>query len=323
MTERQHSRTRDAEAVDLLCLCDQYDLREMFGSGFAAYPWIRLLKPEEVADPAAIRHVMAFRPGRDAFAPYRNLGIVHGAGAGVDGLLAHPGLPPGISVTRVVNPEQARMMAGFAVWYIVGWHRQMWGYAAQQRAGEWRVINLATPADFPVGILGYGSMGRTLAAALGSLGFPVTALAGTPRQDGGVRVLSGPEGLAEIAGTSRAVVNMLPLTASTRGILSAGLFARMRDDAILIQLGRGGHLVEADLVAALDAGRPAMAAVDVTSVEPAPPDHLFWRHPRIMLTPHVASESDPGDIARWIAEGIRRFERGEAPPGLVDRAKGY
>lgn len=311
------------DRIDLVCLCEQYDLKEMYGAGFAAYPWIRLLFPGEVADPRTIRHALAFRPAPDAFDAYPNLKLVCGGGAGVDALLAHPGLRRDIALTRIINPEQARMMAAFALWYITGWQRRMWDYAAQQRAEVWRTVNLTTPAEFPVGLLGFGNMARPLTRALIALGYPVTALARESRDGGPVRVVTGNEGLAEIARTSRVVVNLLPLTAATRGILSAGFFGQMRDDAMLVQLGRGGHLVEADLLAALDRGRPAMAALDVMAAEPLPPGHPFWHHPRIMLTPHVASESDAATAARIIAEGIRAFERGDRPAGLVDRNRGY
>jgi glyoxylate/hydroxypyruvate reductase A len=313
------------DRIDLVCLCEHYDLKALYGAGFAAgYPWIRLLFPDEVDDPGAIRHALAFRPSAGAFDPYPNLRLVSCGGAGVDTLLNHPGLRPGISLSRMINPEQARMMAAFALWYITGWQRRMWDYAGQQTAEVWRTVNLTTPSEFPVGLLGFGNMARPLVAALTGLGYPVTAWASGPRADGGsVRVVSGPEGLAEVAGTSRAMVNLLPLTEATRGILCADFFAEMRDDAMLIQLGRGGHLVEPDLIAALDRGRPAMAALDVTEVEPLPAGHPFWQHPRIMLTPHVASESDAASAARIIAEGILAAERGAAPAGLVDRARGY
>jgi len=311
------------DRIDLVCLCEQYDLKEMYGAGFAAYPWIRLVFPDEVTDPAAIRHALAFRPAPDGFDPYPNLKLVCGGGAGVDALLAHPGLRPDMALTRMVNPEQARMMAAFALWYVTGWQRRMWDYGTQQHAEVWRTVNLTTPSEFPVGLLGFGNMARPLTQALTALGYPVTALAREPHDGGSVRVVTGAEGLAEIARTSQALVNLLPLTAETRSILSAGFFAQMRDDAILIHLGRGGHLVEADLLAALDRGRPAMAALDVMAAEPLPPGHPFWHHPRIMLTPHVASESDPATGARIIAEAILAFERGERPAGLVDRARGY
>ena len=312
------------DKIDLVCLCDSYDLKAMFGAGFAArHPWINLLAPAEVVDPARIRHAFAFAPGPDAFAPYPNLAMVHGAGAGVDALLAHPGLGPNLPLRRVVNREQARMMAGFAAWYVVGWHRRMWDYPRLQAERNWEVVNLATPSDFPVGILGYGNMGATVARALRAMGFPVTAFAGTARTEDGITVVTGSDGLMTVAAGSRAVINLLPLTEATRGILDAGFFAAMRDDAILIQLGRGEHLVEPDLIAALDEGRPAMAALDVMVTEPLPRNHPFWSHPKIMVTPHVACESDPGRIADWIAEGIRQFERGETPDGMVDRTRGY
>jgi glyoxylate/hydroxypyruvate reductase A len=199
----------------------------------------------------------------------------------------------------------------------------MWDYATQQSAGVWNVINLTTPSEFPVGLLGFGNMTRALSDALTTLGFPVTAYASGARDGGAVKVVSGPKGLAEIARNSSAVVNLLPLTDQTRGILNAAFFDQMRDDAILIQLGRGGHMIEGDLLAALEKGRPAMAALDVTATEPLPAGHPFWSHGKVMLTPHIAAESDPTSAARVIAEGIMRFERGEVPAGLVDRQKGY
>lgn len=312
------------DRIDLVCLCAQYDLKKMYGSGFASEtPWIRLLLPGEVSDPGSIRHALAFSPAPDAFDAYPNLELVSSGGAGVDALLQHPGLRPEIAISRMINPEQSRMMAAFALWFITGWQRRMWDYAPQQAAQLWQTINLTTPSEFPVGLLGFGNMARTLASALTILGFPVTAYAGSARDGGEVRVVSGPDGLAEIARSAAAVVNLLPLTDQTSGILCAAFFRQMRDDAILIQLGRGGHLVEDDLLAALDAGRPAMAALDVTATEPLPAGHPFWSHEKVMLTPHVASESDPVAAARVIAEGILRFERGEAPAGLVDRKKGY
>ena len=119
------------------------------------------------------------------------------------------------------------------------------------------------------------------------------------------------------------LVNLLPLTPETEGLLSAEVFAEMRDDAILIQLGRGGHMVEEDLLSALDLGRPAMAALDVFANEPLPEDHPFWHHERVMITPHVASDAAPEVLARWVGDGIRQFEQDGTTKGLVDRRRGY
>lgn len=313
------------DPLDVVCLCASYDLKEWYGPAFAAEaPWIRLLDPDEVTDPASIRHAFAFAPAADAFAPFPRLALVSSAGAGVDGLLANPSLPAGAAVRRVVLAEQGQMMAGFALWHIIDWQRQMQGYIRQQEQALWAPLDRTSPLRFPVGVLGYGNMGRHLARALVLLGFPVTVLASRPRPgEAGERVVSGREGLHEIAASARAVVNLLPLTDATRGILDREVFARMRADSILINLGRGGHLVESDLLDALEAGRPGFAALDVFAEEPLPPEHPFWRHPKVRVTPHVAADADPVSLARYVAEGIAAFERGERPAGLVDRQAGY
>lgn len=310
--------------VDVICLCQLYDVHALFGPHFERdNPWVRLRRPGEVSDPAAIRHVLAFSPGPGDFAPYTGLEMVSSVGAGVDALLDHPGLRHDIRISRAIIADQARMISGFALWFIVGWQRQMRGYAAQQASETWEIINLTPPSAFRVGVLGSGKIGGQLARSLVTLGFPVTAYGSRARDEEGYSVVRGPEGLAEIAAESHAIVNLLPLTDDTRGILNAEFFGQMRDDSILIQLGRGGHLVEDDLLSALDRGRPARAALDVFAHEPLAPGHPFWAHDRVMVTPHVAGDADFGVTARFIAEGIAAHERGEAPQGLVSRARGY
>jgi glyoxylate/hydroxypyruvate reductase A len=215
-------------------------------------------------------------------------------------------------------------MASFAIWHIVNWQRQMQSYCEQQREANWSIINRTPPSKFPVGILGFGKIGSQLAAPLRMLGYPVTVLATSPRvMEDGTVVVSGDAGLREVIQNTRAIVNLLPLTEQTEGILSAETFAQMREDAIVINLGRGGHLVEGDLIAALEKGRPAAAALDTFAIEPLPKDHPFWKHDRVFVTPHVAGDADADDVAIFIAEGIQQFETGKAPTGLVDRSAGY
>ena len=310
--------------IDVVCLCDSYDLKALFADFFSEdHSWVNLLSPDEVTHPESIVHAVAFRPGPRAFDAYPNLRLVSSAGAGVDGLLDNPSLRPEIDVSRLTVVEQAQGMAGFAVWFIVGWHRSMWHYAPAQAKQEWDGIKPAPMEDFPVGILGHGNIGSHLSQTLRALGYPVTAYGRTARIDGEVQVVSGSEGLAEIAKGSRAIVNLLPLTKQTQDILSASFFANMRSDAILIHLGRGPHLVEEDLVKALDQGHLAMAALDVFASEPLPADHPFWRHDKIKVTPHVSGDVEFRAVCAWIAAGIRRFEKGETPEGLVDRERGY
>ena len=310
--------------IELLCLCQQYDLKGLFGPGFDAFPDIRAVTPDEVSDPASIRHVLAFRPLPDGFDAYPNIELVCSVGAGVDGLLRHPGLRGDMKVVRMVNPEQAEMMAGFASYYVVGHHRGMWDFPAAQDARIWKSgYRNTVPSTFPVAVLGYGAMGEAIGRALKVMGYPVTGWASRDRVVDGVQVLSGLEGLKTVLKDAQAVIGVLPLTDATHHIFCAETFALMRDDAILIQIGRGDHLNEADLLAALDKGRPALAALDVMATEPLPADSPLWSHPKLMLTPHVASDSAPEDIARAVAGSIRAHEAGELPAGLVDRNRGY
>ena len=312
------------EKIDVVCLCDLYNLKEFFGEHFTAdNPWINLLLPEEVSDPESIQHALAFSPGPKAFESYPNLRLVSCAGAGVDALLDNPGLKADVEVSRVIIPEQAQMIAGFAIWYINGWQRRMWEYASLQSVKNWHPINRTPPSAFPVGILGFGKIGGTLARTLQALGYPVTAYGSTARKEGDLTVLSGSQGLIDLAKNSCAIVNLLPLTEDTHGLLAAEFFANMRDDAILIHLGRGSHLIDEDLIKALDLGRPAMAALDVFMEEPLPLEHPFWEHEKIMLTPHVAGDAEYRAVAQFIANGIRQFENGNSPEGLVDRNRGY
>ncbi|MEM6942721.1 MAG: glyoxylate/hydroxypyruvate reductase A [Pseudomonadota bacterium] len=309
--------------TDIVCLCSIYDLKDLYSEGFGGHQELRLLRPEEVEDPAAIEVAIGFAPGPGDLAGFPNLRLLCSVGAGVDGLLTHPGLHDGIALVRMVNPEQARMMAGFSAYHVVAWHRRLWEYPAMQEARRWETLDATPPSSFPVAILGWGNMGRATGRVLADLGYPVTGWAGSPREEGGIRVLAGEAALPDLLNEARAVVNLLPLTDTTRGILDAERFAMMREDAILVQLGRGGHLVEGDLIAALDAGRPAVAALDVTEIEPLPPESPLWSHPKVRITPHVASENSAEAVAGAVAANLRRWRAGEPLVGVVDRSRGY
>lgn len=310
--------------TDLVFLSEGFDLKSIYAEAFARHaPWLTLLNPDEVPEPGAIRFAMAYDPAPDAFQRFANLDLLCAWGAGVDGLLLHPGLPAGLMIKRMTDPAQAQMMAAFAGYYVTGWQRRMFDYPAQQAAGLWREINATLPQEFPVGVLGYGKMGAAIGRGLAAMGFPVTALASRARDEDGVAILSGPQGLKTVISESAALINVLPLTPETTGLLNAETFALMREDAILIQLGRGEQLSEPDLLKALDAGRPALAALDVTATEPLPAGSPLWTHPKIMLTPHAASTASPGGVAMSVAEGIAARLRGAVPEGIVDRLRGY
>ncbi len=312
--------------VDVVCLCDRTNLKKTFGAHAPAVaPWLRLRDPDEIEDPSAIEFALAWKPTTGAFTPYPSLRLVTSVGAGADSILACRDLPRDVIVSRIIDPEQAAQMAGFALWHVIGHDRQLLAYPTLQAEARWHQITKQPPSRFPVGVLGYGLMGRTIADLLNRLGYPVLALART-RPDAlpdNTQVLTGDDGLLQVASESRALINTLPLTDETRGILNARLFAAMREDALLIQIGRGEHLVETDLIDALDANQLAGAALDVFEREPLDAAHPFWRHPKIRITPHVASEPDDRNVVRWLGAEIERVRQGKSALGAIDRSRGY
>ncbi|HEY1299971.1 MAG TPA: glyoxylate/hydroxypyruvate reductase A, partial [Stellaceae bacterium] len=196
-------------------------------------------------------------------------------------------------------------------------------YRAQQEGQVWRELDQKNAGERPVGILGFGEIGQAAARKLAALGFPVAGWTRRPREVDGFRTYSGAGGLAEILAGSEILVCLLPLTAETEGILCARTFAALPKGAGLVNAGRGAHLVEADLIPALDAGQLSAAALDVFREEPLPPEHPFWRHPRILVTPHIAGSTNPETAALIVLENIRRFEEGRPLLNRVDPARGY
>jgi glyoxylate/hydroxypyruvate reductase len=262
------------------------------------------------ADPAEADIAVAANPEPGALARLSNLRFVQSAWAGVDGLLADSTLPR-VPVARLIDPALAADMAQAVAGHVIALHRNTLAYRDQQARREWRQLPQLPMAERSIGLLGHGEMGKACARALTALGFPVSAWS---RSSGDLDRL-----LAE----SAIVVNLLPLTAETREILDADLFARMRPGAAIISVGRGGHLREADLIPALDSGQLSHAVLDVFAVEPLPADHPFWAHPKITVTPHIAAVTDPANSARLIAANIARFRAGEPVEGLVSRDAGY
>ncbi|KRR18985.1 glyoxylate/hydroxypyruvate reductase A [Bradyrhizobium lablabi] len=301
------------------------DLRGYLGAQFLrAAGRIEIVNHPHHGPATDIRLAVAWHPPDDAFDHYPNLQAVCSIGAGVDNILTCPSLRPDVEVIRVVDPAQAQMMSGFVAWHVIGHQRRFAAYQAQQREERWQRLALRRAQDVPVGILGFGEIGRTVATDLAQLGFPVMAWSRTAKETPpGISGFAGAAGLDAMLGQTEVLVNLLPLTPETRGILNRTTFARMYRGGYLIQVGRGEHLVEADLLAALESGQLAGAALDVFATEPLAPRHPFWRHPRIVVTPHDACEVSVeaiGATFRATAEAIRA---GRRPPHSIDRARGY
>ena len=274
-------------------------------------------------DPAAIDYALVWRPPKGELAGYPNLKAIFSIGAGIDHLRSDPELPRHLPVARMLEPALTAGMSEFVVLAVLHHHRAMGDYARQQRERVWRVRPQVPAARRRIGLLGLGALGRDAAAKLLSFGFPVSGWSRGPKRVTGVSCHHGGAGLRALLADSDILVCLLPLTAETAGILSAETFARLPRGAAIVNVARGGHLVEDDLIPALDSGRLSGATLDVFHTEPLPPEHAFWTHPKIALTPHAAAATLPETAALAVAENIARCEAGEPLRGAVDWDRGY
>lgn len=312
--------------IDGVLLSDTFDLKSFYKLDFAGlHDDVRLFDPHEVEDPAAIRFAICWLPNPGAFAPYPNLEMAMSVGAGVDDLLRHEGLHEGIAVCRVRDPYQAELMAGFAAHEVLHVERDFSTYAASQKKAEWTPLPMRPPHECSVAVLGHGSMGAAVTKALAALGFSVTVAC---RRDPeapvkGVTYCTGDTAIHDAVNGANIVINILPLTPATRGVLAAPLFACTAPGCWLIQIGRGEHLNEADFRDALDSGQLKGASLDVFTTEPLPSDHPFWSDPRIRITPHIASDTTPQIVREQALRSAREIAVGKPLSLAVDRGQGY
>ena len=277
----------------------------------------------DIGDPAEIDYALVWRPEPGLLASLPRLKLILSLGAGVDHILGDPELPPGIPIVRLIDPYLTDAMSEYVALQVLRLHRQDLDYQAQQRARIWHERDQKNAAERPVGILGFGEIGQTAGRRLRALGFPVAGWSRRERNIEGFSTFAGPEGLSRLLARSEILVCLLPLTEATEGILCTRTFALLPKGAGLVNAGRGGHLVEEDLIPALDIGQLSAAALDVFRDEPLPPEHPFWGHPRIILTPHIAGITNPRTGAPIIADTIRDFESGRPLSNRVDPAQGY
>jgi glyoxylate/hydroxypyruvate reductase A len=313
------------DPVRCVLLSRTLDLRKYLGAEIARLESrVSFVDHLDGADPASVRMAVGWHPHADAFDHYPNLVAACSIGAGADSILACPSLRDGIEVVRVVEPAQAQMMSGFVIWHAIYHQRRFGTYLANQRERVWQRLGQRTTQEVPVGILGYGAIGARVAADLAALGFPVKVWSRTAKPTSeGVSGFHGADGLAAMLEETEILVNLLPLTTETRGILNADLFGRMQHGGYLIQVGRGEHLVEADLFGALDSGQLAGAALDVFLGEPLSPEHPFWNHPGIVLTPHDACDVSLPAVGQTILATAEALQAGLKPRDAVDRSRGY
>ncbi len=275
-------------------------------------------EPELAADYAVV-----WAPPQAFFDAQPRLKAVFNIGAGVDALLALPGLPPALPIVRLEGAGMAEQMAEYVLHAVLRHYRGFDLYQQSQREGAWRRLRPARRGDFPVGIVGLGALGAHVGRTLAALGFEVHGYSRSGRRTDGLHCHGGADGWLPFLRASRILVLLAPLTEATRGLIDAAALAQLRRPGYLINVARGALVVESDLLAALDAGQLAGAALDVFATEPLPAGHPFWNHPRIALTPHVAAVTLRDESIEQIAGKLRALEQGLAISGIVDRAAGY
>ena len=243
-------------------------------------------------------------------------------GAGVDALLKLR-LPPTALVVRLDDAGMAVQMAEYVCHAVIRHFREFDDYEKAMRAGQWAFRKPRLRQEFPVGVMGLGVLGERVAKALTHFDLPVNGWSRSPKALDGVRTFSGPAGMSDFLAASRVLVNLLPLTPETDNILNRASLSRLQAGGYVINVARGAHLVDGDLIALLDSGHLAGATLDVFRTEPLPADHPFWSHPRITLTPHTSARTLRDESIAQIVGKIGALERGEAIAGIVDPARGY
>jgi len=288
--------------------------REAPEIGFRIWP--------DVGDPGDVRYLAVWVPTPDLIASLPNLEVLFSVGAGVDQFDLGQ-IPDRVQVVRMIEPLLTQGMAEYVALATLALHRNLVDYVAAQRERRWAPIELVPAAERRVSVMGLGAMGHAALEALRPFGFQLAGWSRSERSIEGVRCFAGPQSLDAFLERSDILICLLPLTPETRGILCRKTFDRLPRSAGLINAARGAHLIEQDLLAALADGQLSAAVLDVLTEEPPPGDHPFWNHPRILITPHMASNTSTEFGGRALLDNVLRHERGEEMVGVVQRELGY
>ena len=278
-------------------------------------------------DPAEIQYAAVWKPAPGELAGFPNLRVIFNLGAGVDALMADASLPK-VPLVRVAVSDLTSRMTEYVVLHVLMHHRQEPYLRACQRGKRWQPKFQWPASAISVGIMGLGTLGANAADVLKRIGFRVAGWSRSEREIDGIECFHGKAQLEAFLHRTDILVCLLPLTPDTRHILNRDLFSRLNRDGpigapVLINAGRGGLQNEKDILACLDDGTLGAASLDVYATEPLPPDSRFWTHPKVVLTPHNAADTDPDEISKYVARQIERFEAGGALENLVDPARGY
>lgn len=295
-----------------------------------AEPWLQGLQAAlpgasiSVWQPGAPQadHAVVWAPPQQFMDEQQALKALFNIGAGVDALLKLR-LPPGVRVVRLDDAGMAVQMAEYVCHAVIRHFREFDAYETDMQAGRWGYRKPRLRSEFPVGVMGLGVLGERVARALAQFDFPVNGWSRSPKAVEGVRAFSGAEGFHDFLAASRVLVNLLPLTPDTQDIMNRDTLSRLQPGAYVVNVARGAHLVEDDLLALIDSGHVAGATLDVFRKEPLPAGHPFWSHPRIVATPHTSARTLREESIAQIAGKIAALQRGDAVAGVVDPVRGY
>lgn len=288
-----------------------------------ALPDVEIIQWDDSQPSSGAEIAIVWNPPETIFQRETHLRAVFNLGAGVDAILQRPGLRDDIEIYRLEDAGMAVQMAEYAVWALVRSTRHFDDYQQLEQKQEWKRLPDIKREAWPVGVLGLGVMGSRVAQTIASLDYPTAGWSRSPKHLDHVETWAGNDQFSEFLARTRVLINTLPLTPETHSILSRKTLEQLQPGACIINMGRGEHLVEADLLSMLDDGHIQQATLDVFTQEPLPADHPFWTHPGITVTPHMSAASLRDVTIRQTADKIRAFMAGEPVSGLVRRDRGY
>ncbi|MEM6162273.1 glyoxylate/hydroxypyruvate reductase A [Erwinia sp. P6884] len=309
--------------MSTLVFYSEFDSFEEWSALLSPYlPGITLCRAGEVKDPDAVEFALVWKPPHGFFGPYRNLKLLVNLGAGVDSLVGRDDLPE-IPIIRLSDPNMGRMMAGYVLFAVLRYARDIPAFERAQRERRWHYLHPRLPSTVRVGVLGLGELGSYAAMELARQGFDVHGWSRSQKSLEGIVCRSGMTSLDEFLAGSDILVVMLPLTPQTQGLLSAERLAKLPRGGAFINVSRGAIVDQAALTQALSNGNIGEATLDVFDREPLPPDDPLWAMDNVLITPHLASVAIPATAAQQVAENIQRLARGEPVLNQVFPARGY
>lgn len=285
-----------------------------------AAPELELEVYPEVRNPEKVEFALSWRHPHGIFKNYPNLRVISSMGAGIDHILQDETIPQHIEITRIIDNQLAEDMAVFVLALVL---EQVRNLSLHHCSKEWKPVKYLRPKNLRVGIMGMGVLGSAVAKTLRNNGFNLSGWSSSEKDISGVETFHGEDQLPEFLSKTDFLVCLLPLTSETENILEKALFQQLPQGAYVINVARGNHLVEKDLLEMIDNGHLSGASLDVFRKEPLPEEHAFWNHPKIKITPHVASVTHPSSVAPQLIENYIRMKNGQKPRHLINRQKQY